>query len=62
MNSMLNWSVILLIITINHLVVSFNDIMNAIFRFLFGNDFMGLVIFVKTQCRSDVDLLLIESH
>ena len=56
MNSMLNWLVILPIITIKHLVVSFNGVMNAIFRPLFGNDFIGLVIFVKTQCRSNVDL------
>ena len=55
MNSMLNWLVILPIITIKHLVVSFNGVMNAIFRFLFGNDFIGLVIFVKTQCRLNVD-------
>ena len=55
MNSLLNWLVILPIITIKHLVVSFNGVMNAIFRFLFGNDFIGLVIFVKTQCRSNVD-------
>ena len=56
MNSMLNWLVILPIITIKHLLVSFTGIMNAIFRFLFGNDFIGLVTFVKTQCRSNVDL------
>ena len=56
MNSMLNWLVILPIITVKHLLVSFTGIMNAIFRFLFGNDFIGLVTFVKTQCRSNVDL------
>ena len=30
---------------------SLNGIMNAFFRFLIGNDFIGSVIFVKTQCR-----------
>ena len=32
----------------------FNGIMNAFFRFLIGNDFIGSVIFVKTQCRLNV--------
>ena len=32
----------------------FSGIMNAFFRFLFGNDFIDLVIFVKTQCRLNV--------